>query len=103
MTARPHAVTVRLLSACPMAAGDVGVCRAQAERVRCCVLGWWGGTQSPMVISQPAVCVKWTKQAAQWQRHHAYCSSVFCLVLRHNTPVMILKRVDTWIVRFIVK
>lgn len=43
MTARPHAVTVRLLSACPMAAGDVGVCRAQAERVRCCVLGWWGG------------------------------------------------------------
>lgn len=35
MTARPRAVTVRLLSACPVSAGDVGVCRAQAERLRC--------------------------------------------------------------------
>lgn len=90
MTARPRAVTVRLLSACPVAAGDVGVCRAQAESVRCCVLGWAGGgaTQSPMIISQPAVCVKWTKQAS---RHHAYCLSIFCHVFRHNTPVMIFK------------
>lgn len=42
MTARPRAVTRRLLSACPMAAGDVWVCRTQVGRVRFCVLRFGG-------------------------------------------------------------
>lgn len=51
-------------------------------------LGGAAATHSPMVISQPVVCVKWTKQAS-W--YHAYCLFIFCHVFRHNTPVMIFK------------
>lgn len=109
MTARPHAVIARLLSACTVAAGDCGgVLSSGGDSVRCCVLGWggvgWGGrgfgevwrsTQNPMVISQPAVCVKWTKQAAQWQRHHTFCSALFCFAFVYNALAMILQCVDT--------
>lgn len=51
---------------------------------------FWGGggrRENPMVISQPAVCVKWTEQPAEWQRgHRAPCFSAFLLHFRHDEP-----------------